>query len=688
MRRTILRLERLEPRRLLAAQAYDWNNVTIGGNGFVDGIVYAKAVGANDVAYAHTDIGGAYRLDPATNTWTPLTDWLQIGDPAQNNGAATMAVDPTNPNNVYLVAGTYQSNAVILRSSDQGRTWQRTDVSGIKVDGNGWGRGIGERLAVDPNLPSVLFYGANDFDSTHRGLWKSTDGAATWSQVGSFANYGDVWNGNYASALGVGLPFIIFDKTSSSPGTATQRIYTASDSSASTNTKLYTTSNGGTTWTPVPNQPTTTNFPLRAALSADGSVMYVTYGSQAGPLSSSDTGGVVYKITNPSSASPTWTVITPAGGSGIFTAIAIDPTNNNTIYTSTQNNFPSNIWRSTNGGTSWTALNPNNHRNDTSAPFAASQTVHWVSDIEVDPFNNNVAMFNTGYGIYRTTNLTAATPTWTFYNSGLEESAAEELVSPPSGSTHLYSAIGDRDGFKHDNLAVSPAQFSPSMGTSTDIALAWANTSDLVRVGNTSPYAQYSTNGGTSWTYFSAAPTGAISGGTVAISTDGAFAVWDPGDNGNTLSPLVYSTRSGSTWSAWTAPAAGTPPNGAIVAADLVAAQTFYAISGTTVSRSTDGGVHWTVMATTSSVSGASWLRAVPGQTGNLLISRGGNGLWRSIDGGATWSRINSGASRPPTRSASAHRKSPADIPPSTSVEPSADKTDFSAPTIRALPGP
>lgn len=46
--------------------------------------------------------------------------------------------------------------------------------------------GIGERLAVDPNKPSVLFFGAR----SGNGLWKSTDSGATWAKVSSFPSTG------------------------------------------------------------------------------------------------------------------------------------------------------------------------------------------------------------------------------------------------------------------------------------------------------------------------------------------------------------------------------------------------------------------------------------------------------------------------------------------------------------------
>src|SRR5690242_5750829 len=90
------RCEPLESRLLLAAQQpYDWRSVTIGADGFIDGIVYSPA--QPNLVYAHTDMGGAYRWDQFAQKWTPLNDWSRWDDwPAQNLGVETMAVDPTD----------------------------------------------------------------------------------------------------------------------------------------------------------------------------------------------------------------------------------------------------------------------------------------------------------------------------------------------------------------------------------------------------------------------------------------------------------------------------------------------------------------------------------------------------------------------------------------------------------------
>src|SRR5687768_6519010 len=160
---------------------YIWKNVTILGGGYVTGVVYSPAKAG--VVYARTDVGGAYRLNPSDKSWIPLTDHFNRQQ-ANYIGVESLAVDPSDPNKVYAAVGTYTQdwagNGAILRSNDQGKTWERTDVL-FKMGGNENGRGNGERLAVDPNDGKILFFG-----SRKNGLWKSTDAGVTFKKVESF----------------------------------------------------------------------------------------------------------------------------------------------------------------------------------------------------------------------------------------------------------------------------------------------------------------------------------------------------------------------------------------------------------------------------------------------------------------------------------------------------------------------
>src|SRR2546423_1445358 len=97
----LFNVEHLEQRVLLSSQAYDWKNVVIKGNGFIDGIVYSPA--QPNLVYAHSDMGGAYRWDDPSARWTPLNDFSRWNDwPLQNLGVETMAVDPSDANRVYM----------------------------------------------------------------------------------------------------------------------------------------------------------------------------------------------------------------------------------------------------------------------------------------------------------------------------------------------------------------------------------------------------------------------------------------------------------------------------------------------------------------------------------------------------------------------------------------------------------
>ena len=109
------------------SEPYVWRNITIVAGGFMPGIEFDPAQAG--LAYIRADIGGAYRWDQQRKTWVPLIDWAGIAN-WNDFGSESLAVDPSDANRVYVAAGTYTSasagNASMLRSSDQGRTWQFT----------------------------------------------------------------------------------------------------------------------------------------------------------------------------------------------------------------------------------------------------------------------------------------------------------------------------------------------------------------------------------------------------------------------------------------------------------------------------------------------------------------------------------------------------------------------------------
>ena len=103
------------------APTYTWNNVQIIGGGYVDGIVMHPA--QQGLMYARTDVGGAYRWNSTTQMWVPLTDWVTRAN-ANLIGIESIGLDPSDPQRLYLAAGTYAeswgSNGAMLVSDNQG----------------------------------------------------------------------------------------------------------------------------------------------------------------------------------------------------------------------------------------------------------------------------------------------------------------------------------------------------------------------------------------------------------------------------------------------------------------------------------------------------------------------------------------------------------------------------------------
>src|SRR5690606_34188177 len=139
MRRTLLLLILsflLQISTPVQAQSYRWDNVTMGGGGFVSAIITGKT--EEGLIYARTDVGGAYRWDSENNEWIPLLDWVGE-DQTGFLGVESLAIDPTSPNKLYMQVGITYFNGgktAILRSEDYGQTFAITDVtSQFKANG-------------------------------------------------------------------------------------------------------------------------------------------------------------------------------------------------------------------------------------------------------------------------------------------------------------------------------------------------------------------------------------------------------------------------------------------------------------------------------------------------------------------------------------------------------------------------
>jgi photosystem II stability/assembly factor-like uncharacterized protein len=604
----------------VSGQSYNWKNVVIKGGGFVSGLMtHPNAPG---VVYARTDIGGAYRWNAAGNSWIPLLDF---GADANIYGIESVAIDPSDSNRLYIAASRGSSTLkFILVSTNRGATFS-SNTPPFSLDGNARGRGGGERMAVDPNLNSILFYGTKS-----QGLYKSINYGASWSLVSSFPVT--------TTANTVGIVFVQFVRSSGTPGSATPTLFAGV---SQTGNNLYRSTDGGTNWSLVANVGPATQMPHHAAQDGLGNI-YITFNDTCGPNDNVTTGAVC-KINLSSLASANVSPIKQSGEQGGWGGVSVDPQHPATVVVSTVDRWwPSpydQIYRSTNGGASWatTALAlPGTN----GAPWTIARTPHWCENVQMDPFDSNRAWYVTGYGVFSCTNLTAAdsggTVNWTFTSDGLEETVPLGLASPPTGP-HLLSQVGDQGGFRHFNLEVSPPladYFSTHRVTSYGIDFAGNNPNVIVRLFSESPYGGYSLDGGTTWNDFASTPSTIGNGvGSIDVCADGSRIVWIPQN-----SAAYYSTNNGSTWKA----ATGGPTGTRVPVADRVNSSKFYIYSSSSGGRmyvSTDGGVTYSQGAAISS--GLTPI-AVAGHEGHLWLPRGSSGLSRSTDSGASFTTLSS----------------------------------------------
>jgi hypothetical protein len=361
-----------------SAGRYRWRNVEIVGGGFVTGIIHHPA--KRGLVYARTDIGGAARFDGRTRRWVQLLHWIGW-DEWNWTGVESLALDPADPQRLYLAVGTYTNewspiNGAILRSADQGRTFERTDLP-FKLGGNEPGRSMGERLVVDPRDGRVLLLGTRN-----HGLWRSADRGVTWARVDSFPVTG---------RPGIGIGFVFVDPRNGV-------IYAGVSDPAA---PLYRSTDGGATWSPLAGQPTGL-LPHHGELGADGSI-YVTYGDLPGPYEMYD--GAVHAL---NTATGEWTDITPlrpnTGGEAGFGygGLATDPRRPGTVMVSTMSRWGpvDDVFRTVDGGRTWHSIGERIVLDTSGAPyldFHGTPKLGWmIGDISIDPFDSDKVLYVTG----------------------------------------------------------------------------------------------------------------------------------------------------------------------------------------------------------------------------------------------------------------------------------------------------
>jgi hypothetical protein len=634
-----------------------WTSVKWGGGGYVTGVIYHPV--NSSLLYARTDVGGAYRWNATNSTWTPITDGIGWGpNEGQFHEVESLALDPNNDQLVYMVTGDGATSypapkGRIYISSDRGTTWTHYDLP-FAVGGNDDGRAYGERLSIDPELPSIMYYATRQ-----DGLWKSTDSGHTWNQVTSLSSI-RLTNGGQV----YGTQQVVFDTSNRGTGTQTWVMWATVNpdyaKAAGLTSSLYESTNGGATWTPVAVPSAVSGYYIPHVVRAADGYFYFAFNQTGGQGRPGP--GYVYKFGGGAHGG-TWTQLLSTTAMGVG-GLAVNGTGSTTRIAVGMTGWADSskqIQVSDDAGLNW-------HEVEANMPHTSDTCKGWIEGVTIDPANRDHIMHIHGGGICETTNASSATPTWSPKVNNLEETATLAAVAAPAGAPYkLINSAGDIGTWLVSDLTTRPTKGPMNWWSSGNAAdMAWADSTYIAATGvdNANGHvvkAFWSGDAGNTWSQFASLPTGGSASSSqvqsVAVTSRNNL-VWAPQD-----SVPSYSTNSGATWTQTNLPAFTATWNGYFrayrLAADRVNPSKVYAFdsgganwSGQPgkVYISYDGGHSfglsgmWGAQNMTPNGWGDTSMVVNPNAEGDIWVTDG-NSLYHSVNSGWNWVQVGSFAS-------------------------------------------
>jgi photosystem II stability/assembly factor-like uncharacterized protein len=530
--------------------------------------------------------------------------WRPEGPPAAT--VTHIAIAPSQPETVYAAT----NDGGVWRSSDGGATWS---LPGDEMTSRNvrW-------VTVDPADPKSVWAG---IEASGRGsaLWRTTDGGVTWKPVN------DEYPGGRVQATGAPIAF-----SPAQPRT----IYVASTN------HHYRTDDGGKTWRDfrVPNQdvyvfavhPTDPKIVFaggrgetqNVSRSTDGGKTWRQVGVGLGknslhhllidptnPTTLYASGGTFAAIFKSTDRGDTWEKLTlPVGGTSHLYDLALDPKNGERLWAATEDG----LLVSTDGGASWTRSDNRTGR-------------YLVAAVAVDPRDSSHLLAGTGgEGVFVSRDGGAS---WAPSGSGLAAGWVKRLWGDARSATlfaQLSTGLYRRDANGAWAEVTDPFT-SEDKAADIDGILFDAGSPQVVYAFDTSKYWR-STDGGRRW------------------------------QEAEQKGPSMRDMMKGNTDSAQFASMAQDAGNPKI----LYAGSWSNDSEGGAVYKTTDAGRKWTPSGRGLPAGRVGVL--VPGGPGTVFAVVGEGGVFRTTDGGGRWIAAGSGLPDAKVRTVVVNPKSPAQL--------------------------
>jgi photosystem II stability/assembly factor-like uncharacterized protein len=366
----------------LLLSSYKWRNIGPDRGG--RSIAATGVKGRPKEAYFGATGGGLWKTTDGGDNWGPVTDG-QI----RSASVGAVAVSESNPDEVFIgmgetcIRGNIMPGDGVYRSRDAGKTWAH--VGFRESDGI-------SKIRIHPTNPDIIFvasFGKYAAPSAERGVFKSTDGGATWRKV----LYRDDRTGAIDISIDRTNPNVMY----ASMWEAFRKEYTMS--SGGPGSGLFKSTDGGETWKEITRN---AGLPATGVVGRIGVAVSGANPNRVYALVEHDSGGLFRS----EDAGATWALVNSNRAirqrAFYYTHVTADPKNADVVYLQNTTTF-----RSTDGGKTTASIDNNTHGD--------------MHDLWVDPDNTaHLVIANDGGGAVSTNTGAVWTaedyPTGQFYH--------------------------------------------------------------------------------------------------------------------------------------------------------------------------------------------------------------------------------------------------------------------------------